>query len=325
MKNALLALIVAGVSVIAHLPIAVLAQAPAAAPAAAPPRIKPFEVVSIRKSGPPDPANPLTIAPMIVPAANGSIRGQNLPLRLLVRVAYKLEDEQVSGGPDWQLSQKFDINAKAEDGEPDSVDAMRERVALLLTDRFKLKSHVESREMNVSALVIADKDGKLGPNLRKSTAECGDQLAESRKMAEELRKNPANAMAAMAQMKCGIIPQPQPGPNGQMTLMIKGMGQPMENLVSTVNQLLGRSVVDKTGLTGLYDFEMEMPLDPEMLRRAAAQLGVNAAPGAGANAPQYDGPALGTILQERLGLKLDSQKAPVKVLVIDSAEMPETD
>jgi uncharacterized protein (TIGR03435 family) len=81
--------------------------------------------------------------------------------------------------------------------------------------------------------------------------------------------------------------------------------------------------VDKTGLTGTYDFEMEMPLDAEMLTRVARQIGVNLP--VGGNLPQYDGPALGTILQERLGLKLDSQKAPIEVLVIDSAEMPAAD
>src|SRR5690349_1490225 len=75
-----------------------------------------FEVASIKLSAPPDPANPLTMVPMVLPGANGSIRATNVPLRLLVRAAYKLEDEQLIGGPPWQLSTKFDITAKPEDG-----------------------------------------------------------------------------------------------------------------------------------------------------------------------------------------------------------------
>jgi uncharacterized protein (TIGR03435 family) len=84
-------------------------------------------------------------------------------------------------------------------------------------------------------------------------------------------------------------------------------------------------VVDKTGLTGLYDFELELPLDMEILRRIAGQSGINLPAGPQQALPQYDGPAMTTILSDRLGLKLDSQKAPVDVIVIDSAEMPTAD
>src|SRR6188472_3499575 len=104
-----------------------------------------FEVASIKPSAPPDPSNPLTMVPMLLPGTGGSIRGTNLPLRLLVRAAYKLEDEQIIGGPAWQLSSKFDITAKPEDGAVASEDALRERLKALLADRFKLKTHTESR------------------------------------------------------------------------------------------------------------------------------------------------------------------------------------
>ena len=130
----------------------------------------------------------------------------------------------------------------------------------------------------------------------------------------------------MSQIKCGIVPMPTPGANGgPPQLMVRGMGQPISNLVSLVTQFTGRQVVDKTGLTGNYDFELELPLDMEILRRVAGQAGINLPAGPTPNAPQYDGPAMTTIISERLGLKLDTQKAPVPVLVIDSAEMPAAD
>lgn len=313
MKKILLALL----TVLALAPLGLRAQS--AAPLT-------FEVASVKPSAPPDSGNPLTMVPMILPGAGGSIRATNLPLRLLVRVAYKLEDEQILGGPSWQLSSKWDITAKPEDGAVTTEDAMRERVKALLADRFKLKTHNESREMSVSALTLAHSDGKLGPNLKPSTADCSNAQAEAQKAAEEIRRNPANAAAAIAQIKCGIVPVPTPGANGAPAqLTVRGMGQPISNLVSLVTQFTGRQVVDKTGLTGLYDFEVELPLDPEILRRIAGQAGISLPAGPTPNAPAYDGPAMTTILNERLGLKLDTQKAPVQVLVIDSAEMPVAD
>ena len=221
-----------------------------------------FEVASVKPSAPPDPANPLTMVPMMIPGAGGSIRASNLPLRLLVRAAYKLEDEQIIGGPPWQLSSKFDITAKPADGAVATEDALRERLQGLLIDRFKLKTHTETREMTVSALMLARADGKLGPNLKPSTADCSNAQEQAQKLAEEIRRNPANAVSAMSQIKCGIVPVPSPGVNGgPPQLMVRGMGQPIANLVSLVTQFTGRQVVDKTGLTGNYDFELELPLD----------------------------------------------------------------
>ena len=284
-----------------------------------------FEVASIKMSAPPDPANPLTMVPMIAPGANGAIRASNLPLRLLIRAAYKIEDEQIIGGPPWQLSTKFDITAKPEEGAVATEDALRARLKALLADRFKLKTHTETREMSVSALTVARADGKLGPNLKPSTADCSNAQAEAQKLGEEIQKNPGNALALMSQVKCGIVPIPSPGVNGgPPQLTVRGLGQPISNLVSLVTQFTGRQVVDKTGLTGNYDWEMQLPLDMEVLRRVAGQAGINLPAGPN-NVPAYDGPAMTTILSERLGLKLDSQKAPVEVLVIDSAEMPTPD
>jgi uncharacterized protein (TIGR03435 family) len=281
-----------------------------------------FEVASVKPSAP-DTGSPISSVPMMLPSPGGGVRGQNLPLRLLVRMAYKLQDEQLVGGPAWQLSDKFDINARPADGAAVTEDALRARMQALLADRFKLKVHSEMREMAVSALVLAKKDRTLGPSLRPSTADCSDQAAEAQRLGEEIRKNPANAQALLAQVKCGLVPTPQLNPGSAPQLMFKGLGQPMASLAVLLTQFVGRTVVDKTELTGTYDFEMEVPLDLEMLRRVAGQAGMTLP--VTPNMPQYDGPAIGTILQDRLGLKLDSQKASVTVLVIDSAEKPAAD
>ena len=305
--------------------IALLALASTGSVLAQAPKPLTFEVASVKPSAPPDPANPITMVPMLIPGSGGSIRATNLPLRLMIRAAYKVEDEQIIGGPPWQLSSKFDITAKPEDGAVATEDAMRERLKALLADRFKLKTHTESREMNVSALVLAHADGKLGPDLKVSTADCSNAAAEAQKVADEIRRNPAGALAAMSQIKCGVVPMPTPGANGAPPhLMVRGMGQSIAVLTSLVTQFTGRQVVDRTGLTGLYDFEVELPLDMEILRRIAGQSGINLPAGPQA-LPQYDGPAMTTILSDRLGLKLDSQKAPVEVIVIDSAELPTAD
>lgn len=321
MKKLTLAVCLGTVLTLATAPLA-RAQAPAAKKPLA------WDVVSVKKSPPVDASSPIPIAiPSIVPGPSGSLQAKNMPLRLMIRAAYKLEDEQLIGGPPWQLTEKFDINAKTDDGIPYSEDTMRERLRSLLEDRFKLKMHSETRELNASALVVADKDGKLGPSLKPSTADCSnqaEQAAQAAKVQQQLQSNPAAAFSALADIKCGIVPtMPKMGPAG-LVMTIKGMGQPISNMVSLVNQLAGKSIIDKTGLTGNYDFEVDLPMDFEMLQRVAAQSGINLPIGPG-QFPPYNGPTIGDILKDRLGLRLDSQKAPVQVQVIDSAEMPAAD
>ena len=102
---------------------------------------------------------------------------------------------------------------------------------------------------------------------------------------------------------------------------LRGNGQSLTVLVQLLSQVTGKTVQDKTGLTGLYDFELSF--DPEVLMRMASQLGINL-PGP-VNSSPSDSPSLLTALREQLGLKLDSARGPAEVLVIDSAEMPMPD
>ena len=101
---------------------------------------------------------------------------------------------------------------------------------------------------------------------------------------------------------------------------MKASGQTLSTLTLLLTQFTGRPVVDKTGLTGLYDFEMTIGM--QTLMQMYAELGLNVPP-----LPQGlpEGPSLMTLLQEDLGLKLDSQRGPGEVLVVDSAERPTPD
>jgi uncharacterized protein (TIGR03435 family) len=284
----------------------------------APPAAAAFEVVSVKPSDPKS-ATPFGAIPMVLPQGNGRLSATNVPLRLLVRMAYGVQDFQIDGGPPWQMSQRFDIVAKAEDGFTGGQQAMMPMVKTLLADRFKLKVHTEMREMPISALVIAREDGKLGPRLKPSTSDCSTATAEQQKLADAFAKGGPGALA-------GLLPKPgETRPCSMMPLMgadgfgMRADGQSLSVMISLLTQATGRIVKDKTGLTGLYDWEIKF--DPQVLMQVASQIGVNLPPGA--NLPTSDNPSLLTALREDLGLKLDSERGQVEVLVIDSAEMPE--
>jgi uncharacterized protein (TIGR03435 family) len=282
----------------------------------------PFEVASVKPSNP-NPGSPLGAIPMVMPPVNGRFSATNVPLRLLIRIAYAVQDFQIVGGPSWQMSNKFDITAKAAEGTATAMPAVLSMVKTLLADRFKLKVHTETRELPISALVIARSDKKLGPDMKPSTADCSHAQAEAQKRADVLAKGGPTALAAVLpkpgeSIPCSMQPLMNPAAGG---FGLRGNGQPMMALVQLLTQATGRIVQDKTGLTGLYDWELRF--DPEILMRMASQAGVNL-PG-GASLPPSDSPSLLTALQEQLGLKLDSERGPVEVLVIDSAELPEPD
>jgi uncharacterized protein (TIGR03435 family) len=305
-----LALAIAGASAFAH------AQSPAA-PAS-------FEVASVKPSDP-NASGVLGSMPSMRPQGAGGIAISNTPLRLLVRMAYGLQDFQIVGGPSWQMSSKFDISAKAPEGTTKGTQDLLPMMKTLLADRFKIKTHTETRELPIYALVLARSDGKLGPALKPSSSDCSDPTA-AQKRAEDLAKGGgANLLSMMAKgetIPCMIMPAINPSnPSGGFGL--RGNGQAMTAVTQFLTQITGRIVQDKTGLTGLYDFELKF--DPQVLMAMLPQLGINVPAAATANLPPPDSPALLDALPEQLGLKLDSQRGPVEVLVIDSAEMPQPD
>jgi uncharacterized protein (TIGR03435 family) len=250
-----------------------------------------FEVAAVKRAVS-NQASPAGMFPRVLPQPGGRLMASNAPLTRLVQVAYQVEDFQVTGGPSWAASERFDIVAKAPRDDATFAD-MQPMLRALLAERFKLRVRIEQREMPTFALVPAREDRTPGPTLKPSRQDC-----------------------AAAGARCGVAPFGARGAFG-----LRGTGQPVSVLVRLLSQAVGRSVLDQTGLTGLYDFELTF--DPAVLAGRAAEAGVFLPPET--VSPPSDSPSLATALQEQLGLKLQSQKSMVDVVVIESAEIPALD
>src|ERR1700722_11096082 len=236
-----------------------------------------FEVASIKPGDP----NERRISLFIQPG--GKLTTTNASLQMMIGFAYDIRNHQISGGPAWLDSAKFNVEAKAP-GDikispgPEGAAQLRLMLQSLLAERFKLVVHRETRQQQVYDLVV-DKGG--------------------------LRMKDTNVAPGQPQ---GL------GMSGRGDLT--GTAAPVPLLVNFLSQQLGQSVVDKTGLTGRYDFTLKWTPDP----------GTAAGPRAGddtAPPPDTSGPSIFTAVQTDLGLKLQSAKGPVEMLVIDSVEKPD--
>jgi uncharacterized protein (TIGR03435 family) len=297
-----------------------LAQDPGA-PSAAVSADATFEVAAIKPSNP-DPSNPLSMIPMVRPQPGGRLTVNNLPLKMLIGFAYEMQDFRIDGGPPALMSAKFDIIAKAPGGATLTQKEMRPLTRNLLIERFKLKAHTEPREMRAYDLVVARSDGRLGPDLKPSKSDCSNADELNAKRAEAVAKGDFSAVMPKPGefLTCTLAPNMAGGP---ANISVHGDGQEIKQLIELLTQLSGRYVRDKTGLTGRYDFDMK--LDLQTLLAMAQGMGMNVPAGAAANIPQSDGSSLMTALGEQLGLKLNSVRAPVDVLVVDSVEAPSLD
>ena len=239
----------------------------------------------------------------------GRYLATNVSLRLLIRNAYQLQDFQISGGPGWLGSDRFDINAKVPDefrtlGPPppgSGPGPLALMIRALLAERFKLVVHNETKEAPIYALILARSDGKLGPQLKKSETDCNAVFAAGRGRGGPLP--PPGPPQPGERMPCGI----RIGP-GNMAVG----GAPLSQAATSLGMFAGRVVLDRTGLTGDYDFDLTWTPD-QMPQRP---------PGAPDLPVDPNGPSLFTAVQEQLGLKLDSQRGPVEMLVVDRAEKP---
>jgi uncharacterized protein (TIGR03435 family) len=297
-------------------------------PAAQSPAGPAFEVTSVK------PSNPDVPGPGGMPVG-GRYFASNVTLRDLVLRAYSLHDAMLDGGPDWQRSRRFDIQAQAADPVA-GMTAMLPMVKTLLADRFKLRVHSERREMPIYALVVARDDGQLSPNITRSTADCS-------KAEQELAEAGPGAVGKLLQagqgVPCAIMPVSPSRVAGAATLRADSMS--MAGLAQFVTPSAGRIVQDRTGLSGLYDWEITY--NPR-LRAAPQSSGITPPPPPppasarplpppppppGGNtplaAPPSDSPTLMIALEEQLGLKLVATRGLVEVLVIDSAALPEPD
>jgi bla regulator protein blaR1 len=238
-----------------------------------------FEVASIKPSDP-------NIRQHLLGTRSGSFVATDATLKQLVGMAYDLRDHQISGGPKWLDSDRYTIEGKPDSTTPigpgpAGIATARAMLRSLLADRFKLAVHHETKEEQIYELVIA----KGGPKFKEVEA-------------------------------------PKGGPRGLGSTgpgKLRGMFCPIGILAQTLSGVLSRSVIDRTGLTGNYDFVLEYT--PELGQLQPGQPGPPDEPGLPPPAP--DGPSLFTALEEQLGLKLQSAKGPVDIIIIDHAERPD--
>jgi len=225
-------------------------------------------------------------------------------LQMLIQTAYEVQDFQIAGAPGWLNSERYDVEAKMDASTAGDVGKLAREQGLLerqlmiqalLADRFKLTLHRETKELPVYALVIA----KNGPRLHEGKP--GDTYPNG-------FNGPDGKLGAGMMFMSG-----RGGP-------VTAQGVPLANLVRLLSRQLGRTVLDETGLMGNYDFTLQWTPDES---QGPMFKGAEGGPApASAPPPDSSGPSIFTALQEQLGLKLESRKGPVEILVIDHAEKP---
>jgi uncharacterized protein (TIGR03435 family) len=249
-----------------------------------------FEVASVKPGDPSDRRMMINIAP-------GRFRTVNVPVILLVRLAWEVQDFQIAGLPDWAKTERFNIEAKwADPADEDPVKMTEERrnvfqkrlhlrLQSLLEDRFALKAHRETKDMPVYELIVA----KNGPKVR---------------LASQQTDSKERGMIRMAR--------------GELA----GTAVRIESLVQELSTQIGRTVIDKTGLKAEYDFSLRWMPESRQMNSMAPPPGAQPPGVADITGGDATGPSLTTAVQEQLGLKLESARAPVEVIVIDHVEKP---
>jgi uncharacterized protein (TIGR03435 family) len=263
-----------------------------------------FEVVSIK------PNRTNQGIPLVIFQPGGRLVAGNVDLREIILVAYGLEDVQLLNTPDWAASERFAIEARTADGTPSST--IRLMLRSMLADRFGFAAHPERRELPMFALRMARADKRPGSRLRASGPECAPvQPPQGVPMPPPPPPPPGGAAGKMR-----IILPTDDAPRRRCSVAmapgwISARSITMNEFTKTLSQLTGRPVVDETDLSGAFD--LDILFQPEGLRGAL----VGPPPAAVSEAP-----SLPTALQEELGLRLESRRGPVDVLVVDRIERP---
>jgi uncharacterized protein (TIGR03435 family) len=279
-----------------------------------------FDVASVRLNKSGDPGSGGDRSTLNVPRGpddgyrptGGVFSGKNYPLIFYVQFAYRITTSQSpvfrASLPAWVMTENYDLEAKT-DNHDVTKDELRLMMRSLLADRFKLVAHTETREVSVSAAVLV-KPGATGPHLRPHTEDSPCPVAVG--------------PGAATQTESAASPSPTTTPGG-FPLGCNGFAimQPLApyhrhegarnmtiaQIVSSFSGLgsLGHPVLDQTGLSGLYDFDIDfLPQSP-----------------IGEDAPaDASGPAFRDAVKDQLGLKLESQKAAVDYVVVDHIEHP---
>ncbi len=303
-----------------------------AAASAAPLPVPTFDVISVK----PDKTGS---GMMRMQFTQDGLRADNLPVHMLLIEGYGLNEDQLLSEPGWTKTDRFDVEAKV--AGPDVAaftklpfDQRRAMFKQILTERFKLAAHNEKRDLPVYVLTV----GKGGPKFKESKpldpASADDKPGNARFGGPGGQGGPDGPSAKFGTQggpggpadKSGGPggPGPRRGPGIMMGRgKIQAQSISITMFATVLSRQLGRTVIDKTGLTGNYDITLEftpeggggpMPGGPP----GGGEGGSTGAP----PPPDSTGPSVFTAIQEQLGLKLDATKGPADVLVIDHIEKP---
>jgi uncharacterized protein (TIGR03435 family) len=256
-----------------------------------------FEVASIKPT-----PEALRDSASMIPSAGGRIHVGNYPTRMLIMRAYHLQESQIVGGPEWLRDEGFDIEAKADANAKDAE--MMLMLQSLLEERFHLSYHRETREQAVYALT----PGKGGLKLP-APKEGGCVKIDG----------PAPPPVGARAVPCGRL-STQMGPSG---MAARGGDLPMKEFVRALEGMLGRPLLDKTGVTAHFDVNLEFSVDDTLAGLASSWGSVRGHREAMMQPAGAGGaPNIFAALQDQLGLKLEAAKGPAEVMVIDHVERP---
>jgi uncharacterized protein (TIGR03435 family) len=250
-----------------------------------------FEVASVKESHAGGGAQTFSITP------DGSYRLTNATARMFIRQAYRLQDFQIVGAPSWTDADRFDVTAQSPSGV--GVAAVPGMLQTLLRDRFALVVHKEIREMPIYALVLDRANGTLGPHIARTPSAASVECAEQRSSRTAPDRSDGKP--------CGIGIRGGSITAGDATL---------SQLLGLLSPMVGRTTVDRTQLVGTFDYTLNWTPDDFQDRTASPDRERPLDP---------NGLSIFTAIQEQLGLKLESTRGPVDVLVIDRVGKPSPD
>lgn len=238
-----------------------------------------FEVASIKLWSPPT-TRATSVTVVAAPVGSG-IFNRSTSAAGLIAGAYEVQDFQLSGGEDWVRTERYDVAARA--GREVSQTELREMVKTLLADRFKLRVRIDTREMTILELRLAQSDGRVGPNLHDCSKE---------RVPETPFRAPTNGTVSVSD--CAV------GRNG------------VPHVAAMASRQLKTIVVDKTGLMGQWWYAVFYGGEPPQMPGVdVSQAKVNP------DLPSFEG-----ALREQLGLRLERTRGPAPVVVIESIERP---
>ena len=223
----------------------------------------------------------------------GRLRMQNIAARMLIQLAYGVEAYQVSGGPSWITSDRFDIEAKAE-GNPSTQQMEGPMLLSLLEDRFELAVHRETKQMPVYEIRQLNKNGKMQPS---TAGSCIPYRPDA----------PPPPVADPGQPRSNFCDYPHLGRQGR-NRTLDGKGISIADMAKALARAeLRRPVIDRTDLTGTFDVHIEWTPNSPI----------------GPDGPESsESLSIFTALREQLGLRIDSSRAPSEVIVVDWIEKP---